>query len=244
MGGCFSCISAVAVLVAWIYISWKFHSNNGQLFPETLMSGHVSSEAHNLTSQHLSNFCTWELLQMLLQTWTRSTCVLSYQLSGLWCRRDHAMYSELGKSYYKKDKAISDTNWCWHHIFSGSHRLGTAWQGVFSNPFACTFRAWPERQLSTCTWGHKRWDMTLRADRCGNCWADRNNQKLTTESLKDTDSGGENCMVWTEAQAQEESTGKEEGAPEAGPAPSAVNTGKGWASRHVVSRGLKNLWIW
>lgn len=43
--------------------------------------------------------------------------------------------------------------WCWHHICTGTHRAGTAWHGVFSNLFACTFWALPEWEPSTCTHG-------------------------------------------------------------------------------------------
>lgn len=53
---------------------------------------------------------TWELLQMLLQTWTWSTCVLGYQLSSLWCRREGSCYIFwVMKNCCKKGEAISNT---------------------------------------------------------------------------------------------------------------------------------------
>lgn len=104
----------VSVLLQCLWLGFVFHENSTKtsvnFFTETLMSGHISSEAHNLTLQLLSSFCAWELLQMLLQTWTWSTCVLGYQLSCLWCRRDGSWYIFwVQKNCCKKYEAISNT---------------------------------------------------------------------------------------------------------------------------------------
>lgn len=117
--------------------------------------------------------------------------------------------------------------WCWHHVCTGTPRAGTAWHGVFSNPCACTFWALPEWEPSTCTHGDAKDETWLyeQTER-GNCWAARNNLKLTAESLKDTGSGGKIIRSEMRRRCRRRARGKEVGASEAGPAPSAVNSGK------------------